>query len=165
MIRSFFEKRRVRIVLGRFVRPEAVEAILNGDGIEGQTFTAARIEFVLVFVNGEKPEEISERVVRVSEIAMSHDGTVHDIIGALIVVAFGTHPASSPAAGKRAALVEQLSRELASHLKIVHGAADGHFGLVGGGKRMSYSFILPRFDATLGKLSQLEFGQIEELEK
>jgi len=30
---------------------------------------------------------------------------------------------------------------------------------------MSYGFILPRFDVTLGKLSQLEFGQIEELEK
>ena len=165
MIRSFFEKRRVGKVLGRYVRPEAVEATLNGDGIERQPFTAARIEFVLVFVDGKRPEEISERVGRVSEIAMSHNGTVHDIIGALIVVAFGTHPAGSPAAGKRAALVEHLSRDLASHLKIVHGAADGHFGLVGSGKRVSYSFILPRFDATLGKLSQLEFGQIEEFEK
>ena len=135
---------------------------MRGDGIERQPFTAARIEFVLVFVAGKTPEEVSERVGRVTEIAMSHDGSVHDIIGALIVVAFGTVQHGSPIAGKRAALVEHLSRELLSHLKIVHGASDGHYGLVGSEVRVSYSFILPRFDAMLGRLSQLEFGQIEE---
>ena len=165
MIRSYLEKRRVRKVFERFVRPEVVEAILSGDGIKRQPFTAARIEFVLVFVDGKTPEEISERVGRVTEIAMSHDGTVHDIIGALVVVAFGTIQHSSSVAGRRAALVEQLRRELSSHLKIVRGAADGHYGLVGSGVRVSYSFVLPRFDTMLGRLSQIEFGQIEEFVK
>jgi hypothetical protein len=165
MIRSYLQKRRIRKVLGRYVRPETVDALLRGEGIERQPFTAARIEFVLVFVDGNTPEEISERVGRVSEIAMSHNGTVHDIIGALVVVAFGTHPVSPPTAGERAALVEHLSQELSRFAKIVHGAADGHFGLVGSGKRIAYSFILPRFDAILGRLSQIEFGQIEEFEK
>ena len=162
MIREYLAQRKAKRVLGKYVTPEALEAILSGGGSERQPFAAARIEFVLVFVDGKTPQEISKRVGRVTEIAMSHDGNVHDIIGALVVVAFGTVQHSSPVAGKRAALVEHLSRELLSYLKIVHGAADGHFGLVGSGVRVSYSFILPRFDAMLGRLSQLEFGQIEE---
>jgi hypothetical protein len=162
MIRAYLEKRKVRKAVGRLVRPETVDALLRNDGIGRQPFTAARIEFILVFVAGKTPEEVSERVGRVTEIVMSHDGSVHDIIGALVVVAFGTSQHSSPVAGKRAALVEHLNRELSSHLKIVHGAADGHYGLVGGGVRISYSFVLPRFDAMLGRLSQLEFGQIDE---
>jgi hypothetical protein len=162
MIRSFFEKRRARKVLGRYVRPGTVEAILRGDGIERQPLTAARIEFVLVFVRGDTPEDISQRVGRVAEIATSHDGVVHDMVCELLVIAFGTLPSGSPTAGKRASLVEHLSRELSSHVKIVHGAADGHYGLIGSGSRMAYSFLLPRFDAMLGRLSSLEFGRIEE---
>jgi hypothetical protein len=96
---------------------------------------------------------------------MSHDGVVHDMVCELVVIAFGTFPASSPTIGKRAALVEQLGRELSSHLKIIHGAADGHSGLIGSGSRMAYSFLLPHFDAMLGRLSRLEFGQIEEFVK
>ena len=165
MIREYLAKRKARRVLGKYVTPNALEAILNGDGAERQPFTAARIEFVLVFVDSKTPEEVSERVGRVTEIAMSHNATVHDIIGALVVVAFGTTQHSSPVADKRAALVEHLRRELSNHLKIVHGAADGHFGLVGSGVRISYSFVLPRFDTMLGRLSQLEFGQLEEFIK
>jgi hypothetical protein len=52
--------------------------------------------------------------------------------------------------------------ELSSHLKIVHGAADGYYGLFGSGVRISHSFMLPGFDAMLGRLSRLAFGQIEE---
>lgn len=154
-------------MLERYVTPEAAEAVLHGDALQSPPFTAARIEFALVFVAGKTPEEISERVGRVTEIALSHDGTVHDIIGAMVVVAFGTIPRSSPVTGKRAELVEHLSGdgELSGYLKIVHGGADGHYGNVGSGVRISYSFILPRFDAMLGRLSQIEFGQIEEFVK
>src|ERR1041385_8621843 len=163
MIRSFFEKRRVRKALGRYVRPEAIETILRGDGVEGQPFAAARIEFVLAFVDGKVPEEISEQVGRVVGVAISHDGVVHDIIGALVVIAFGTLRGSSVTVSNRSVLVEHLSRDLSSHVKIVHGAAEGYCGLFGNKQRMAYSFVLPGFDAVLGSLSSLEFGQIEEL--
>lgn len=162
MIREYLANRKARRVLGKYVTPDALEAILRDDGAKRPAFTAARIEFVLVFVAGKTPDEVSEQVGTVTEIAIAHDGCVHDIMGALVVVAFGTVQHSSPIAGKRAALVGHLRRELLSHLKIVHGAGAGHHGLVGSGVRVSYSFVMPRFDAMLGRLSQLEFGQIEE---
>lgn len=164
MIHSFRERRRVRKVFERLVRPETVEAVLRGDRIERQPFTAAHVEFVLAFVDGQTPEEISDRVGRVCDIAMSHGGVVHNMVGALVVIAFGTLPAGSPTAGKREALVEHLKRELSSFVKIVHGAADGHCGLIGSEKRMAYSILIPGFDAMLGRLSQLKFGQVEEFE-
>jgi len=47
--------------------------------------------------------------------------------------------------------------------RIIHGAAHGHYGLLGSEKHiMNYTFIVPRFDAALGALSRLEFGEIEE---
>jgi hypothetical protein len=130
-----------------------------------QAFTGARIEYVLVFVRGDTPEDISLRVGRVAEIAISHDAVVHDMVCELVVIAFGTIPASLRMAGKRASLVEHLGRELSSHVKIIHGAADGHYGNIGSGVRMAYSFVLPRFGAILGALSRLEYGQVEEFEK
>ena len=160
MIRSYLEKRRDQ--------KDIRDAILRARDIDivGHPFTAARIEFVFVFVAGNTPQEISDRVGRVTEIAMSHDATVHDILGALVVIAFGAHSViSPPAVGKRSALVEHLSRELSRFAKIVHGAADGHFGLFGSGERKTYSFVLPRFDVILGRLGQTEFGTVEEFEK
>ncbi|HEV2692907.1 MAG TPA: hypothetical protein VG347_08440 [Verrucomicrobiae bacterium] len=151
--------------MGKYVTPDVLESILREDGAKSSTFTAAPIEYVLVFVRGDTPDDISQRVGKVAEIAMSHDGTVHALIGALIIIAFDNLPAASLAAGKRIALVEHLSRELSSHLKIVHGAADGHYGNIGSKIRLTYSFLLPHFDAILGRLSSLEFGQIEEFKK
>jgi hypothetical protein len=162
MIREYLAQRKTRKVLGKYVAPDALKAILRDDGEKPPAFTAARIDYVLVFVRGNTPEDISQRIGRVAEVAMSHDGFVNDMVCELVVITFGTFPASSSTVGKRAALVDQLGGELSSHLKIIHGAADGHYGLIGSARRKAYSFLLPHFDAILGRLSRLEFGQIEE---
>jgi hypothetical protein len=159
------EKDRIKKILERYVRPEAVEAIMPDDGNKPPVLTAGRIEFVLVYVTGSTPEEVSARVGKVAEIAAAHGGTAHGLIGALVVVAYDTLPHRSPSAGKRAALVGELTRDMSGLLKIVHGAADGHYGIIGSGARLSYSFILPKFDAMLGRLGQMDFGQIEVFEK
>ena len=53
--------------------------------------------------------------------------------------------------------------QLADAIKIVHGAADGHYGLFGSETQiLSYSFLVPQFDRVLGALSRLDFGQSEE---
>ena len=64
--------------------------------------------------------------------------------------------------GIRSSLVDDLRGHLAGDIKRVHGAADGHYGLFGNEQRMAYSFLVPKFDAILGTLSRMEFGQIEE---
>lgn len=162
MIRSYLQKRKDRKTLEKMVSPEAAAGILRGDPPEGPPFTAGRIEFVLVYVAGNTPEEISEHVGSVTEMATSHDGIVASIIGALVVIVFGTRPHKSPANELRIALVGQMNQALSSHMKIVHGVSDGHCGIVGGGTLAYYTFILPGFDAILGRLSRLEFGQVEE---
>jgi len=162
MIREYLAQRKARKVLDKYVNRDALAAIPRDDGAKRPALTAAYIECVLVFVRGDTPEEISQRIGRVAEIARSQGGMVHNMVCELVVIAFGTHPNSSPAAGKRAALVVQLGRELPGHLKIVYGAADGHYGLIGSESHMTYGFLLPHFNAMLARLSRLEFGQVEE---
>jgi len=162
MIREYLAQRKARDILGKYVKPDALAAIVRDDVTKRPAFTAAHIECVLVFVRGDTPEEISQRIGRVAEVAVSHGGMVHNIVCELVVIAFGMHPTSSPTAGKRAALVAQLGRELPGHLKIIYGAAEGHYGLFGTESHMTYGFLLPHFNAMLGKLSRLEFGQTEK---
>ena len=161
MIRTFLEKRRVRREFEKLIAPEAVESLLR-DGIERQALKHGRIDFVLAFVRGEGPAQVSERMARVADLAVAHGATVHDVVGALVIVAFGTHPAPSPESSSRSLLVPVLREELAGDVKIVYGAADGHYGLFGSKTRMSYTFLVPEFDSILGALSRLHFGQVEE---
>ena len=161
MIREYLEKRRVRKVFGKVVDPETVESLLR-DGAQPRPLKHGRIEFVLAFVRGESPDQVSELIARVADLAVTHGATVHDLVGALVIVAFGTHPASSPESGNRSSLVQALPEQLAGDVKIVHGAADGHYGLFGSGTRVSYTFLVPQFDSILGTLSRLQFGESEE---
>ena len=161
MIRTFLEKRRVKRAFEKLVAPETVESLLR-DGAQAEPLKHGRIDYVLAFVRGESPAQVSERIARVADIAVTHGATVHDLVGALVIVAFGTHPASSPESGSRSSLVQALREQLAGDVKIVHGAADGHYGLFGSQTRMSYTFLVPEFDSILGALSRLQFGQTEE---
>ena len=165
MIRNFFAKRRAKNVLGKYVTPETLDAILRDKGNFQRKFTSKRIEFVLIFVAGEKPEEISEIVGRVADVATEYNGATDAILGPLIMVTFGASPHATPAEGKRALLVAQLGRDLSKHIKIIHGAADGQVGNIGGKTRMAYGSIIPNFDAILGRLNRLELGQVEEFIK
>lgn len=161
MIQEFLEKRRVRKIFGKLVDSETVESLLC-DGAQVQPLKRGRIEFIIAFVRGESPARVSERIARVADLAVTHGATVHDLVGALVIVAFGTHPSSPPESGGRPSLVQSLREQLAGDVKIVHGSADGHYGLFGSKTRMSYTFLVPQFDSVLGALSQLQFGESEE---
>ncbi len=163
MIRAFLEKRRVRRAFEQLVDRAAFESLSNG--LSSQPIKSGRIGFILAFVRGESPVQVSERIERVAELAVTHDATVHHLVGALVVMAFGTHPALSQQSGNRSALVHVLHEQWASDIKIVHGAANGHYGLFGSEPRMSYSFLVPQFDSLLGALSRLQFGETEEFGK
>jgi hypothetical protein len=74
MIRAFFEKRKVRRAFEKLVDPEAVESLLR-DGAQAQPIKHGRIEFVLAFVRGESPAQVSERIARVADLAVTHGAT------------------------------------------------------------------------------------------
>lgn len=146
---TFLEKRRIRRAFEKVVDPEKVEALLR-DGAQARSLQNSRIEFVVAFVRGETPSKVSERMARVVDLAVTEGAVVHDLVGGLVIVAFGTHPVSRTESGSRASLLRALREQLASDVKIVHGAADGQYGLLGNETRMSYSFLVPKFDAMLG---------------
>jgi hypothetical protein len=115
----------------------------------GRNNTAAHIEYVLVYVSGETPEIISEHVDKVTQVAISHGGMIADILQGLVVVSFMRLVDSLPIQGKRAALVDHLSRDMRRQIKLIHGRIEQHDG---------------KFEVMLGRLSRFEFGQIEEFE-
>jgi hypothetical protein len=160
MIHEFLERRKVNKTFQKLVDPGTVESLLR-DVSQHQQLKQGRIEFVLAFVRGESPAQVSGRVDRVVELSVAHGAVVHAFVGALVIVAFGTHPASSPEPGSRSSLVQALREKLAGDVKVVHGAANGHYGLFGE-TRMSYTFLVPQFDRILGTLSRLQFGDTEE---
>jgi hypothetical protein len=75
----------------------------------------------------------------------------------------GTFRSTQPS-GSRQQLVSHLRQQFGTDIKIVHGAAGGHFGNFGNDRRISYTFTFPRFDTALTTLGNLEFGQTKELE-
>jgi hypothetical protein len=92
-----------------------------------------------------------------------HDAVVHSLVGPMTLMALGTlrealHPAAS-----RAGMASDVQERFGSDVRIVHGAADGHFGNFGGDTSIHYTFTFPRFDAALTALGRLEFGQTAEL--
>lgn len=160
MIRKFIERQRIRRLFKKLVAPEEVEKILR-DGFRSLPHRHGRIAFIVAFVRGETPEEVSNRISRITDIAIAHGAVNHGITGALVIVAFGTHPTSAPKPENRLSLVQSLQQELVRDIKIVHGGADGHYGIFGE-NISSYTFLVPQFDQVLGKLSQLEFGEAAE---
>src|SRR5260221_8041136 len=98
MTHEFLAKRKVKKAFEKLVDPETVESLLR-DGAQPQQLKQGRIEFVLAFVRGESPPQVSERIARVADVAVTHGATVHDLVGALVIVAFGSHPSSSSESG------------------------------------------------------------------
>lgn len=161
MLRTLLEKRRVKRTFGELVSPEVVEAMIAGRG-ERPPLTASHIEIVLVFLRGNTPEQISELVGRVGEVAIAHQAFLDGLSASVIVAIFGAHPASHSAPGARAALVAGLLEHFGTSIKVVHGSGQGCYGLFGAGDTFRYSFIFPGFDAALGLLSRTEFGTAQE---
>ncbi len=148
-------------MFGEFVDPRTVDALLHGDPAELAP-KRGRIEFILAFVRGDGPAQLSDRLGQVEKLAIAEGAVIHQIVGALVVMAFGTTPASRREPGSRSSLVRALERGLGGDVKIVHGAAQGHYGLFGTGAAVSFTFTVPHFDQVLGVLSRLAFGAVEE---
>jgi hypothetical protein len=162
MLRAYLERRRVRRAFAKYLDPKVVESFLR-DGPAPPSQKSARIEFILAFVAGDEPAQVSERIAVVVDVAVRHEALVDNLIGALAVLAFGTIPVSSPPApGSRLSLVNDLHEKLPGYVKIVHGKADGYCGQFGGARHVSFTFLVPEFDRALGVLGRLQFGAVEE---
>jgi hypothetical protein len=163
MIRAFFQRRKIRREFGKLVNLKSLD-VLKKD-LTSRPIKSGRIDFVLAFVRGESTAEISERVARVADLAVNHGAIVYDMVSALVIMAFCTHPTSSPSSNDRASLVHAMHEQLGANIKILHGAADGHYGIFGGESRLSYTFLVPHFDRMLAALGRLQFGETKQYQE
>jgi hypothetical protein len=163
MIRTLLQRRKIRREFGKLVDHKSLD-VLRKD-LSSRPIRSGRIDFVLVFVRGESPAQISERVAQVTDLAVNHGAMVYDIVSALVIVAFGTHATSPPGSGDRSSLVHAMHERLGAEIKILHGAADGHHGIFGGESRLSYTFLVPHFDRMLAALGRLQFGETKEYQE
>lgn len=163
MIRKLLQRRKIKREFGKLVDVKTFDALKRD--LSSRPIKSGRIDFVLAFVRGESPAEISERVARVADLADSHNAMVYDVVSALVIVAFGTHPTTSRNSNDRSALVHAIHEQLGAEIKILHGAAGGHFGLFGREARLSYTFLVPHFDRMLGVLGRLQFGETKEYQE
>jgi len=161
MFESFKKRRETERTLAGYLSPEAVATVIDGS-LDPRLITPGHIEFVLVFVRADTPAQVGERMGRVADIGLEHGAIAHDLVSSLVVLAHGTYPAPSEQPFSRAALVHALQHRFGSDIKIVHGAASGHYGNFGNATRLSFTFSVPRFDAALATLGGLAFGHTEE---
>src|SRR5215207_5292894 len=105
MIRTYLERRRVKRVFSKLVDAETVESLLQ-DGGEIPPIKQGSIEFVIAFIRGESPSQISERMARVADLAMEQGAVVYNLVSGFVIVAFGTHAHPPPKSGSRALLVQ-----------------------------------------------------------
>lgn len=164
MLTEYFSKLKLRKQLSKVVSEDAVEAILEGRHLDTPKIQSGRIEFVLVLVRADGPEQLSERIGHVANTGMEHHAVVHSLVGPMVVLAFGTHNAVKHSPTSRSGLVSQMQQRFGSDIKIIHGAAEGHFGLFGSEKFLNYTFTFPQFDTALAILGRLQFGRTEELQ-
>jgi len=158
---AFPGKLKVKRAMEIILNPEATEAS-DDDANKRARLTESTIEIVLVFVRGETPEELSQLIGRVGDIAMAHNAMVSSLCGSLVTATFGAHPNSHPGPDARIDLTRDLLRELGTNIKVVHGVGRGRYGLFGAGKNLFYGFEFPRFDSALGLVSRTEFGAVQE---
>jgi hypothetical protein len=156
------ETQRIKQIFGKIVNPEMVATLLDSAGKLPLSVSHGPIEFVLAFVSGDTAELVSEQISRVAEIAERGGAIVYDFNGPLVTMAFGTHTLAPALPGKRQSLIKSLHEQMGGNIKMVHGATDGSFGLFGDQNRASFTLLIPQFNAILGTLSRLEFGEIEE---
>jgi len=157
------KRAKLKEKLSEYISADAIEAFMDGRPLNIPKIQAGRIEFIFVLVRAESPEQLSERIGVVAGVGVEHDALVHSMVGPMVIMAFGAFKATQHSPESRAELVNHLHQRFGNDLKIVHGAADGHFGSFGSATRISYSFTFPRFDSALATLGRLEFGQTEEL--
>jgi hypothetical protein len=162
-LKQWRQERRVRKLFSELVSPEIVKQIMedkSDEAFDFSNFKEAKVEYALVFIRGDGPVQICERVGIVCDIGIAHSAMVDSVLGALVVMTVGSPVCKE---GDRSALISELKEKLGPDLKIVHGSSPGHFGLVGSQQRMSFTFIIPNFDAVLGCLDEIRFGEVREL--
>jgi hypothetical protein len=164
MIREFFERRRLRKAVAKFIPLPILDAILDQrESPADKRFEQRWIEVVLVMIRGDSVGIVSDRMARVAHLAAEHNGMVDCMVSALIVVVFGVLPLKHAAPGDARRTMAKLLAEFADNVKVVYTGGAANVGSFGNEFRAAYTFLLPGFCTALSTLCTLPFGQSREV--
>ena len=165
MFKEFFERRHIKKVFQRLVSPEVVDELLAAEkstGLNLDEFKGGVVESVLVMAGGAAPGEINAKVGAVCDIGREYNAMHWSIVGPLVVL--GNCPFPNQPTFDRLKFVEELRRKLGGAIKIVHGSAPGHWGLLGSSNGIViYSFLVSNFSTILGSFGELKDGEVREV--
>ena len=122
----------------------------------------AELEFALVFIETGSDAQLEHTISAVAHSADGYGGTVLQILGGLIFVAFsGVIGCASPS--QRTAFVEYVCSSYRLFTKVVHGRASALVGTFSCETRMTYTAIPDDFGSMLKRFSQLKHGEAVEV--
>ncbi len=147
------------------VRPEILTALQSPDfNRVANSFREAKLNFVILCVDGTVPEEIGRTIGLVADTTRRFGWDVEGMFSNLMVLVDGAPMPASPERGARSELVAALQLEQGPKIKMLHGtrnAAWGRYGSETG--RNTHGMILPDFVTLIAKLNALPNGTAEEL--
>lgn len=164
MIKSFLERRRLHKLFAAYVSPATADMLLAGD-LQSDVFRHSEIDFALVAVRDDNPEQASKLIHHVTETALANRGFVNQIVSPVVIVTFGMVAAQPARDTDRANLVRTLTRELGNDIKVVHGSGLADIGNIGAAGRLTYAFVIRGFLDALAELAALSFGEAKVSEK
>lgn len=159
MIRNWLEKLLIRKTLGRHISSPIIEDMLSSHW-KPQKLEPATIHFAFVMVRGSTPDQISERMGIISELAEGHGGITDALLSGIVAIIW--HPSAANLESARKRFTRQLAELFPTDSKLLHGSSPGHLGNLGGPKIMSFSFILSDTEKIIGTWNALPFGTFEE---
>ena len=165
IIKSYFQRRKTRNILSKYVSTRVADDLLNGklkSPKVGQ-FDEKTLGVVLVLVGYSTCNDIAKNMETISNLAHEHHAGYETMTNGLMVFCYGRFPAEQNIQEQRQAFVEALRIKMGNAIKVVHGTGTGHVGLAGSNSFVTiYTFLMPMFGEALSLLTSLEKGEVRE---
>jgi hypothetical protein len=162
-IKDFFERRRMRMVFGKYVSSSVANDLLSGKLKSPQVgqFDDKPLGVVLVLVG--YSGDIAKNMESVSDLAREHGAGYETMTNGLMIFCYGRFPAEQNIQEQRQAFVASLRLKLGKAIKVVHGTGTGKVGLVGSKSFLTiFTFIMPKFGEAISLLTSLYDGEVRE---
>lgn len=142
----------------RTINAATVELDLKALAQKGQ-LVPYPIQFVLFQLRDDELAKLPFIAEAAARIAKAHKAMTIDVGSSIVLAAFGL-PSDRPSSDSsdKMRFVEALTGELQGDIRVVHGTADGVFGLLG----IRFTVLFPNFAEFLSALLMTEFGSIKE---
>lgn len=155
-----FKSASLKKVLEKYVEPDAIEKILDGD-FDPRWKERRSIHFVFATIEARNAEEYSDVAGRVGGLARQFEGSVYGLVPLTVVVFSQPNPEGEEV---RRLFASELREGYPDRVAAVHGAVDAEVGTFGFQSFMDLGFWWPGMMDALRELARMRAGEIRELQ-